>query len=163
MATQVQTNPLGIRDSVVRDSLREQQVERLQRIEAASFPYVREKLVNDGKYDAAELDIIEVEFKRFLGLVALGIKPLGMISREVDDFWHQFILFTRLYAKFCDEVMGFFVHHMPRTSYTPIARNGSRSFIEAYEKHFGTLPDLWDRNREAECPDSTPSGWCGDD
>ncbi len=150
--------PLGILDDASA-SLTDAEIEKLRRIETAEFPYVREKLLKDGKISPDEIGEVEFEFKRYLGLIALDIKPLGMISRKVDEFWHQFILFTRLYAKFCDNVMGFFVHHMPRTSYTPLAVNGAESFIRAYEACYGELSPVWDRNMQAECPDSTPSGW----
>ncbi len=34
-------------------------------------------------------------------------------SRRIDAVWHEFILFTRMYASFCHEHLGSFVHHQP--------------------------------------------------
>lgn len=42
-----------------------------------------------------------------------GEEKLVMFSQNVDDAHHAFILNTRLYAQFCDEFMGKFIHHNP--------------------------------------------------
>ena len=34
-------------------------------------------------------------------------------SKTVDIGWHTFILHTRAYAEFCDDVAGRFIHHEP--------------------------------------------------
>lgn len=34
-------------------------------------------------------------------------------TRGIDDLWHSHILSTREYQKFCNEVIGHFVHHVP--------------------------------------------------
>jgi hypothetical protein len=39
--------------------------------------------------------------------------PVGMPSRVVDDFWHEFILDTKAYAAFCAKAFGRFFHHLP--------------------------------------------------
>lgn len=36
-----------------------------------------------------------------------------MPSQVVDDAWHEFILFTRIYQKFCSKALGRFLHHIP--------------------------------------------------
>ncbi len=36
-----------------------------------------------------------------------------MPSQAVDDAWHEFILFTRQYQRFCDRSLGHFLHHTP--------------------------------------------------
>ena len=33
--------------------------------------------------------------------------------REIDEMWHEFILFTREYMAFCEQYFGAYVHHMP--------------------------------------------------
>ena len=49
----------------------------------------------------------------FLGLIArnpgVGFSP----SPLVDIGWHNFILYTREYAQFCDTTAGRFIHHTP--------------------------------------------------
>ena len=38
---------------------------------------------------------------------------LAMPSQIVDEVWHDFILFTRLYQLFCQKALGRFLHHTP--------------------------------------------------
>jgi hypothetical protein len=33
----------------------------------------------------------------------------------IDEMWHNFVLFTREYAAFCDELLGGYLHHAPTT------------------------------------------------
>ena len=40
-------------------------------------------------------------------------KMVAMPSQVVDDVWHDFILFTRLYQLFCQQALGRFLHHTP--------------------------------------------------
>jgi hypothetical protein len=78
-----------------------------------------------------------------MALVLRSEVPLAMIDRRVDEFWHMFILFTPQYRDFCNEVMGFFVHHQPRTSITPVPESAIKNFVDAYESEYGQLGDFW--------------------
>jgi len=40
-------------------------------------------------------------------------KMVAMPSEIVDVFWHEFLLFTREYQKFCKQGLGSFLHHTP--------------------------------------------------
>lgn len=42
-----------------------------------------------------------------------GRRMVSMPSQAVDDAWHEFILFTRQYDKFCSHAFGRFLHHTP--------------------------------------------------
>lgn len=42
-----------------------------------------------------------------------GKRMVAMPSQAVDDAWHEFILFTRQYDKFCQGAFGRFLHHTP--------------------------------------------------
>lgn len=42
-----------------------------------------------------------------------GKHMVAMPSQAVDDAWHEFILFTRRYEKFCQAAFGRFLHHTP--------------------------------------------------
>jgi hypothetical protein len=48
----------------------------------------------------------------FLGACAVATAPIGP-SDLVDIGWHTFILYTREYAQFCDQLAGRFIHHVP--------------------------------------------------
>jgi hypothetical protein len=41
---------------------------------------------------------------------------IGMPSQVVDELWHEFILDTRTYARFCRGAFGKFFHHFPAGS-----------------------------------------------
>ena len=40
-------------------------------------------------------------------------KMIAMPSQAVDEAWHEFILFTREYKRFCEKALGRFLHHTP--------------------------------------------------
>lgn len=40
-------------------------------------------------------------------------RKVSMPSQAVDDAWHEFILFTRNYQRFCRQALGRFLHHVP--------------------------------------------------
>lgn len=49
----------------------------------------------------------------FLAYLKSGCQRVAMPSQVVDDLWHEFILFTRDYATFCQLAFGHFLHHTP--------------------------------------------------
>jgi len=56
---------------------------------------------------------LERELKRYLTLCALDLDKGYAMAGPVDGLWHTFLLFTRLYTRFCDQVAGRFLHHEP--------------------------------------------------
>jgi hypothetical protein len=60
-----------------------------------------------------QADRNELEYKRFLALLAKYPDQSIAPSTEVDKFWHGHILDTMKYADDCDKVFGFFLHHFP--------------------------------------------------
>lgn len=40
-------------------------------------------------------------------------RMVSMPSQVIDDAWHEFILSTRIYQKFCNKALGRFLHHTP--------------------------------------------------
>ena len=60
-----------------------------------------------------EADDIFTETKKFL---FLSLQPNIFIPDELlilDEMWHNFILFTRVYQDFCLSYFGVFLHHIP--------------------------------------------------
>jgi len=49
----------------------------------------------------------------FLCYLKSGKRDVAMPSQAVDDLWHEFILYTRNYEKFCRRAFGGFLHHTP--------------------------------------------------
>lgn len=90
---------------------------------------------------------IEGEFRRFFALAVASPRPVGIRSEPVDDYWHEAILFTRLYERLCRAVLGRFFHHDPTGgSEARYARTWA-----AYTAAYGEEPDpaLWPRPEEA--------------
>ena len=53
-----------------------------------------------------------------------------------DEGWHIFLLFTREYAKFCQEMFGLFVHHTPRRrGDIESGPSSARKTIQAIRQH----------------------------
>lgn len=108
----------------------------------------------DHGYSDTDMHIIEKEFKRFFTMC--GIKKstdsgrLGMYSRDVDNLWHTFILFTKEYTQFCKNTFGRYIHHEPRVKEIETdedraqARVNFKGFIETYEQFFGEeIHPIW--------------------
>ncbi|WP_440117733.1 hypothetical protein [Paenibacillus sp. QZ-Y1] len=53
-----------------------------------------------------------IELKRYFIMASL-LKQVPMFSDEVDELWHEMLMFTKSYADFCAEFMGSTVHHEP--------------------------------------------------
>jgi hypothetical protein len=49
----------------------------------------------------------------FLAHLKSGRKYVSMPSQAADEVWHDFILNTKEYAKFCQRAFGQFMHHTP--------------------------------------------------
>jgi hypothetical protein len=83
-----------------------------------NFPYVR---LLDKRLAARRPELSEAQRQEvFVGLNdyfqlcrTAGKRMVAMPSQAVDDAWHEFILFTRQYDKFCQGAFGRFLHHTP--------------------------------------------------
>jgi hypothetical protein len=76
--------------------------------------------------------------KRFLYLCAISEEPLAP-TEQIDEVWHNFILYTRDYVDFCDTHFGFFLHHIPWSKAEVAQSDGSivrktREFAERGSK-----------------------------
>ena len=58
----------------------------------------------------------------FLAYLNSGRREVAMPSQVADDLWHEFILYTRDYGRFCDRAFGRFLHHTPAV----MLREGAR-------------------------------------
>ncbi|GAA0517878.1 hypothetical protein [Saccharopolyspora thermophila] len=67
----------------------------------------------------------------------------------MDTGWHQFLLYTREYRAFCDQVAGHFIHHVPEDepgapthAKTPVMVRDTT--VEAIQQAgYVVDPDLW--------------------
>lgn len=106
----------------------------------------------------------EREIKRFLSMCALNPKACYGMKGPIDEIWHTFIMFTRDYAEFCQQVAGRFIHHIPETGK---GENKSSQnyvlFLNDYEVIFGhPAPEqYWPRPALGGKPETSQCSGCG--
>jgi hypothetical protein len=113
MAVSDKQRPLGLKEGVeVPDAV----LRKLEYIEAFDleaddeFASTLKKLTHKGA---------TLEFKRFLALPLIYSTEQASAfapSLPIDSLWHAFILNTRQYRKFCEEVYGYYLDHIPGKS-----------------------------------------------
>lgn len=115
------------------------------RISALDLDPIKAKLmhVESGEgWSLEQATAVETEYRRFLYLSKAFPNEEVAPLEDVDTFWHYHILDTMKYARDCQEVFGYFLHHYP---YVGIAgENGAEERQEAgdrtrelYESSFG--------------------------
>jgi len=158
MPVSLTNRPLGVRADL---SLSTEQSEMIGFLEAYDLWFVEERVERKGLIPAERLADAALEFRRYMALVGLGYRRLGMLSPEVDEVWHTFILFTREYAAFCREAFGEFIHHVPRTSRSPLSESTGENFRSAYAEVFGDeAGKSYVENRAGPARRDEPAG-CG--
>lgn len=64
--------------------------------------------------------------------------------REIDEMWHEFILFTKDYTHFCQHYFGEYLHHLPNIfDNLPVSREEETAEIKKL------LPYIYDHFGEA--------------
>ncbi|MEX5712747.1 hypothetical protein AB1484_31920 [Parafrankia sp. FMc6] len=90
-------------------------------------------------------------------LAASGTSPHTLVpSRLVDVGWHAFLLHTREYAAYCDQIAGRFIHHTPAgTADEPVdaASARDRTLTAITEAGYAVDADLWPEMVSADCSD----------
>jgi len=144
--------------------LTESQRELVRKIGAYDAPFLRERLLENGTFESeTEFEESFAEYKKFVALRAVYGPGQAMGGTKVDKVWHQHILFTPQYHSFCEEMLGEYLHHSPKTSSTPMSENAGDHLISRYNAVFGELPAIWDRvkGNVYDCSDDG-SGTCCD-
>jgi Glycine-rich domain-containing protein-like len=60
-----------------------------------------------------QANAVEAEYRRFLYLMKMFPHEAAAPLMDVDTFWHYHILDTIKYARDCETVFGYFLHHFP--------------------------------------------------
>ena len=125
----------------------------IEKVMAYQMPDIIERCKKDFDYTDEDMQILEKEFKRFLILCILrpdSDPGVGMYSKDVDNLWHTFILFTKEYAAFCMRYNNSFIHHVPTLDKdrTPekLKNSGKKfqKFINMYETTFNEeIHPIW--------------------
>lgn len=69
------------------------------------------------------------ELKRFFLMTAL-MKQVPMYSREVDQVWHEMLMFTRAYEQFSKRFLGEYLHHEPHDAAGAAAGRTMRGWFD---------------------------------
>ncbi|MDJ0839979.1 MAG: hypothetical protein QNK37_25920 [Acidobacteriota bacterium] len=101
-------------------------------------PVLTDKIVKAVPLAAEEAPAMLTEVLRFLHLIAWSDQKLTP-PLTLDNAWHEFILFTRAYAAYCQEQFGRFIHHQPGGTEDENGRQ-LRAALKLYQLCFGT-PD----------------------
>jgi hypothetical protein len=136
----------------------------LDRFNVQQAPFVRQRLTKDGM-SGEDYDRLFPEFLKFAFLteVARQERPwatLPMLSKQVDQVWHAFILFTAEYAAFCDATLGRFLHHKPNLGGEGHPEDAAR-FRALYATYFGPVPEVWGKPAPAGDDDDGDCDDCG--
>ena len=94
-------------------------------------------------WSAVQSEEVEEEYRRFLALKRLYPDLEIVPNKMVDTFWHYHILDTASYARDCDTVFGYFLHHFPYFGMR--GEEDYRNLCDAFEEtkrlyalHFGS-------------------------
>jgi len=71
------------------------------------------RMVDKYKWPESKARSVFKETKQFLVNAAVTRVPLAP-TKDVDEVWHNFILYTIEYAEFCTKYFGKFIHHVPK-------------------------------------------------
>ncbi len=104
-------------------------------------PVLIDKIIKNCGVENTVVPLLFDEVLKFLWLIGALNQRLTP-SLIVDNAWHEFILFTRLYHNFCDAEFGRYIHHSPGGNEAENHRNFKRT-IQLYILHFGKPPEVF--------------------
>lgn len=114
-------------------------------------PYLLDKLLGLGVAQTRDeaRELFREVIKYFVLCELSPERELPMISRRIDETWHQFALFTRQYEQFCVQFFGGYVHHAPNEIKPYLTDTIAREAMELdefqarYEALFGPISAAW--------------------
>ncbi|PKM25318.1 MAG: hypothetical protein CVV09_11375 [Gammaproteobacteria bacterium HGW-Gammaproteobacteria-13] len=113
---------------------------------------------SEAEMSAAEWDLAELEYRRFLTLKRFYPSVALVPSKAVDAIWHAHILDTRAYREDCQQVFGRFIDHYPyfgiygQDDYQEL-KSAFAQTVALYEKHFGAYPGGGSQAQAMRCKD----------
>lgn len=78
---------------------------------------VYNRLLEETTFAPEKIMQLMFEQKRFL-LMASIFRKVPMFSKDVDEVWHQLLMFTQDYKTFTESFAGQFIHHQPNVKGT---------------------------------------------
>lgn len=74
---------------------------------------LKAKLAEEKGWSDADLDNLELQYKRFLTMKLKRPEMDLVPTKFIDEMWHAHILDTMAYAGDCQAAFGYFLHHFP--------------------------------------------------
>lgn len=94
-------------------------LDQLESLESSSLSHIDRRVLSKSfhssgsSYSSSEIIPLRTSFLRFFSLLFLEEIQSITPSYDVDQYWHEFILFTANYREFCNEHFGHFIDHFP--------------------------------------------------
>lgn len=79
--------------------------------------HVKQRVMERHSISQTQYQWMLLEVKRFFLMCAI-LKQVPMFSKDADLIWHEMLMFTRDYDRFCTTFAGRFIHHQPNVAYT---------------------------------------------
>ncbi|THV35690.1 glycine-rich domain-containing protein [Glycomyces buryatensis] len=128
------------------------------------FAKLAKRIAIEHHFEAAMAERCMDQAAAFLAACAVTAEPLSP-SMAVDIGWHMFILHTRDYAAFCEQVAGQFIHHVPHESEeqgeADVQAVLDRSAAAIRKAGFRLDAELWSSLKAGKC--SQCKDGCADD
>lgn len=108
-------------------------------IKALNFDYIVNKMIGDD-YPLPRWTLDDAKkccelYKNFLILHVKYLPQPLVPTREIDEFWHNHILYTKHYTDDCMQIFGHYLHHQP-------AETTEADWVEL-KKHFEKTKQLY--------------------
>jgi len=116
------SRPLNLREGAPVDDVF---VAKITALEQDELEFVENRLVSKLHISQEEAALYKLEFQRWVSLnflinstSAAATKGPFVPSLQVDEFWHNFILYTKKYSVWCHKHFNHFIHHVPEEETT---------------------------------------------
>lgn len=106
--------------------------------DSLNFDYLIKRVVYMHGYSRKQAEKLSHQYKNFLFLIKKYDGHEKIIpSQEIDDFWHEHILYTVQYRKDSEMFLGKYLEHKPDTPWR------GREVLEEYERQFSRTQELY--------------------
>jgi len=107
---------LGIKEHTEYTSILKELYKKLiSDLDSEYIKNVKKRVMVHTNWTEEEYDIYFYGMKQYLLMNAV-LKSVPMFSEEVDEIWHEMLMFTKEYEDFCKNFIGETIHHAPNTS-----------------------------------------------
>ena len=99
---------------------------RQRTIREAPLPHFLQRKLREAypHLSARDCELVERGLRQFfMACLRSNTQFVAMPSKAVDALWHEFILHTQAYNRWCDRALGFFLHHTPAEALGKKARH----------------------------------------